>query len=621
MPPLKRPVIAGALLYACLIAGWGVRSLSSRPVRGPWLPARARLAGRVISPVTENRQGSKCFVEAQRLEGRPFAGKVLVHLPRDAAARSLRPGQRVAIEGRLRPARRARNPGEFDERAFLWSRGAAWVLHGRSLEVAAVSEGRWRVRAWAESLRRSLEAAWRSRLSATAARVMTGICLGYKAPLPAEVEAAIQDSGTMHLLVPSGAKVAFVLAAGELALKNVLFPAWRYGIIGTVVGFYVLLLGADAPYVRAYLCWLILRFAHILGREPGFIHILALSALLILAWDPRELFTAGFQMTYLAAGVLTLAMPRLSRALPRRWPNILRGSVSVLAGTVLVTAALWPTFAAYFGRGAVVGALANIPLIPYSGVLMGAGFGLWFADFAGGGVAVAAVVERLLGWFLEACAFFAAFPGAAVDLTPMTKPEIAAYYGALAAALAVPRWRVSAALLGLAAAVWLIPQWRERDRLSVLLMRLPGGRAALASFPGGERWLIDAGGPAGALRRALSARRVLRLDRLIVTGTDADRWRGLERLLRRVPVERIEVPPGPLPAGLERALRAQGGRVRRWSGQPPLVARGDIVFDFRPPFPRVLRGEGEYSIIPSLLKVGAVEVLTDGVHAKIISPF
>lgn len=556
------------------------------------------LSGRVVSPAKEDNRGWKIVLAARTMRGRPFPQKVLVRFPRSGAGGGLRPGQEIECSGRLRLPRPARNPGEFDEKGFLRDRGISWILQAESAAVVSPPPLAWWPKAWAEAVRQSLESFLRRVLPPDEARVFAGLTLGYKGDLRRDWTRAVQDAGAIHLLVPSGAKVAFVMVA-------VWALAWRLGLgrrglwaaAVVVGGFYTLMVGADAPYTRALWAGAALGLCRTCGRDAGSFQALVLAAWATLLWDPRELFSVGFHMTYAAVGGLVVAMPSVQEAL-RGWPRRLRGLLGVCAVSVIVQLMLWPIFANTFGRGAVVGALANLVLVPASGLLMAAGFAAWLAGSCAAGLEtwLGAFLGMLARLFLAVCRCFAGLPGAAVDLVPMSGAQIVAYYGAVFGILLLPRWRLalcliagSAALLGLAAAYG---RWR-RPAVSVLLLRLPPAYPALASFPDGSRWLIDPGGRVASVVGALRSRGVRRVDRLVLTAPMPRRaWRRLRERLPFNAVDRVAPP---------------------WR-----LCRGRVCFEFGGPGgPSVRRGEAQYSIIPGRLRRGAVEVWTDGDRAEV----
>jgi len=556
------------------------------------------VSGRVVSPLKEDSRGAKVFVQAESLRGRPFDQKLIAYLPRGPADRDLRPGMPVELVGRLRLPRPARNPGEFDEKAFLHDRGTSWIMSVESLRVTGRVSKPWLAKAWAEGARQSLETFLRKTLPQDEARVFSGLLLGFKGPLRRDWNRAVADAGAMHLLVPSGAKVAFVmLAVFAVALRLGFYPGQRFALAMLVGGFYTLMVGADAPYTRAFWAAAALGACQLAGRDSGAFQAMCLAALVTLIWEPRELFGAGFQMTYAAVIGLVLAMPRIQKLWPGA-PRWLRSLMCVAAVSVLVQVMLWPIFANIFGRGSLIGVLANMVLVPSSGLMMAAGFGAWFIGSCSTAAqpCLGGCLSALARLFVRVCQLFSSLPGAAVDLAPMSLTEVIVYYDLVFSVLILPKWRVSLALALAGGVLWTgsaaAAFWR-RPAASVLLLRLPPGNPALVRFADGRAWLVDPGTKVAAVLKTLRARGVMSLDKVVLTRPMPRRaWRRLRRGL---------------------VLREAA-----WVQAPWRLRQGKVCFEFgRPEGTRVLRGEAQYSIIPGLLKRGAVEIETDGDRAEI----
>ncbi|MEK9144803.1 MAG: ComEC/Rec2 family competence protein [Elusimicrobiota bacterium] len=457
----KRPLTLATLsliLLLCLLKRLGCFRVDPAPD----LLAYAYLdgvcyQGRVVSGFSAKRQGERIWLRVESAAGSCSAQDagwsrlkepvlVMAYLPAgDPGSRLALPGSLLQVEGRLRLARGAKNPGEFDEKAFLEDRGSAFVLHGKR-SLRAESPGPWRL-PWtlAVSAHRSIHEYLTGRFPRDTAAVLEGVMLGYKGALSAAANRSVQDAGAMHILVPSGAKVAFVLGFSSwLLLRLGAASMLRLAAGALSGGFYVLAAGGDAPYTRAYFCAMAMAAAWALDRESGAFQGLVLSALITLLAQPRELFTAGFQMTYAAVLGLCLVMPRLR--LPAAWHPALRRGLQLAVVSAVVQVMLWPIFAGVFARASLIGVLSNLLLVPYSGLVMGAGFLSWgisFLDLPPLLQAAEACAGSLAGAFLSACRFFAGIPGAAMDLAPMGDVEVAAYYAAVFGLLVLPRWRAS----------------------------------------------------------------------------------------------------------------------------------------------------------------------------------
>ena len=594
---LRRPLFLCLLAYIAVLCFLHNRGFF-RPIPPESLALYRRLngvviQGRIVSPLKEDFRGWKAFIQAETINSRPLPHKLQAYLPKGQDWTGLRPGMPVELRGDLRLPRAPGNPGEFDERGFLEDRGACAVLAADELRILGPPPWDWLPKSWAEGARQSMERFFKRTLPEHEAHIFSGLCLGYKGPLRKDWNRAIQDSGTIHLIVPSGAKTAFVMIAVALLATLARMHTFIIFLFSlSIGGFYTLMVGAEAPYTRAFWGGMAIWLCRLYGRDSGAFQATLLAASLTLLWDPKELFGAGFQMTYAAVLGLVLAMPSIqdaSRALPRR----LRGPVQVLAVSVIVQAMLWPVFANTFGRGSLAGVLANLLLVPASAPLMAAGFCAWLS---GPELPSGPLLCLLARAFVRVCQTFAALPGAATDLSPWSTPAVVSYYLLIAAVLVLPRWKASAPLAAAGLLVWAgaaAEGWISQPAVKVLYLDLPPTQPALALFKDGRTWLIDPGPRSAGVLKALRRSRILRVDRVVLTR--------------------------PWPRRARRSL----GRGLIWRemmqvNAPWSFTQGQVRFEFGgPEGPAVVEAGGQNSIIPRRLISGAAEVSSDGRRAEV----
>ncbi len=513
-----------------LLAGWIVVAAILR-ARGGFVPAGAAalkaqlekeetpVEALVLSPAREDLRGRKIVVRARRVSAQSIEARLLAYLPGDVPAPALPlPGESWRLVGRLRLPRRARNPGDFDERGYLSDHGVAAVMDVRDLErIADGGLGRWTLARSAERTRRFVLATIEEAFATRKTRgVIEGVLLGEKSRLPLKARRDAQDAGVMHLLVPSGTKIAFAMAGAEIAgIALGLWP-WQRFLAGILAGgYYTLVVGALPPYLRAFLTISALYAAKLFGRGAGAgFQALTVSALMILMLDPAALFDAGFQMTYLAVlGLMAARDPlgherRLDAGLAAR---LRRRAWESIRATIVVELMLWPLFAKLFHRGPLAGALANPLAIPLACVLAGLGFALCLARALGLTPifrAVACPTKLLAACFRRLCALFASLPAAAMDLPAMTPWEIALYYLVVLLLLLPrnPRARslaIASVMAGLAAS-WAAGRCLAPP-LQICRLRVPSSDAALLRFHGAGAWVLAFPEGAAAARRALKA--------------------------------------------------------------------------------------------------------------------
>ena len=344
-------------------------------------------------------------------------------------------GDEVRGTFRLRRPRSFDNPGAFDYPAYLATQGVfleGWTRE--PVETVTASRGStilafiFRLRAL---LLRRLDAA----MPPPEAALLKATVLGDRSGLSPEMNQAFLNSGTYHILAISGLNVS-ILAGALFGLFRLLRASPRLAASASalLVTLYAALAGGSASVIRAAVMADTYLLAVILDRRADLLNTLALSALALLWWNPRFLFDVGFQLTYLATLGIVLVLPRCESVLARV-PRPIRWTLESIVITLAATAMTLPVLASTFNRMAPVGILANVPIVPLSGLITGLG------------TAASAIllvtptglpwVNQINGWLVDLllwmAQWFAAWPGSAVRVYTPTPGMLLAYYGIVTA--------------------------------------------------------------------------------------------------------------------------------------------------------------------------------------------
>lgn len=402
-------------------------------------------------------------------------------------------GEVLELEGFGSEPEGPRFPGGLDWASFLRNRGFRGEFRA---DTARSVSGPGPVRRAASALRERSLRVFADSLEPERSAVMAGVVLGEKRKISPADRRAFQDSGAMHLLVASGSNVGFVTllvyAACSLAGvgRRVSAP-----LALAAAGLYVLAAGFDTPLLRAYLMFGAGLAGYAAGRESGAFQGLLLSALALLLFRPYSLFDASFQMSFLAAYSVTVGLGAWRTALealprPARWVLGLF-LVSFFAQVVLAPALAW-----YFRRLSLVSPFSNLLLVPLSGGLMFAGFGLSaFGGIPLLGDAAAAAVSALSGLFLWLVRFFAGLDFSAVSVKTPSAVQIAGWTVLCFALLHCPLFRRRWVPAGLASAgaVLVAAGFLMPGRAGAVSFRLGEGGAALLSATGRSSAVVSAG--------------------------------------------------------------------------------------------------------------------------------
>ena len=512
-----------------------------------------------------------------------------------------RGGRHVRVPATLRRPTTYLNPGVPDaERQLAW-RGTALVgsvKSDRLIEVIArgdpLDEAAASVRG---AVRRAIGrtvAPW----SARSAAVVTAILIGDRAGLDDEVERALQEAGTYHVIAISGGNIAILaaLVLGALRAAGVGFrPAAAFVIV--ILSAYALLVEGGSSVARATLMASIYFATRIADRLTLPANAAALTAAILLLLQPLQLVDAGFALTFGATLGIIIGMRWLPAiaALPR----YVRPVAALFAASLCAEIALLPVSAFVFSRVTFAGLLVNFAAIPLMTVVQVAGMLA---------VALSSVAPELAGWcgriahwgvegLLGSAALVEIMPWLSRRLPPPSLWIVAGYYITLAAALASRR--LVPALGTIACGLWIVvapeaPLSKDDRLLRVTFLDVGQGDSAIVQFPDRRTLSVDAGGlPAGGFdigSRVVSpsywALGVRRLDYMSVSHGDEDHIGGAASVMRDfAPLEVWEGVPVPphKPTQRLRAQAVEGRTVWRTLQPDDTVSFGDVALTVRHP--------------------------------------
>jgi competence protein ComEC len=424
---------------------------------------------------------------------------------------------------------------------------------------------------------------------------LAALLLGRTSQLDRGMVARYRRGGLYHLLVVSGLHVG--LAAG-LVLAGLRFARiggkTRDGILLGAVFVFVLVGGANAPAVRAGTVVAIFLGARLFERPIAAGQTIGLSALVLFAADPKQVYSIGTVLTFAAVGGIALFTEPIRRRLPAR-PD------AVFSGLSTTFAAQFATSPVLFWRFNVVsaGAWVTAPLaIPLSAGLIALGGALLllfaFGLPAGLPAALFGLGSRLLELLAERASGMAL-----LRPTPPLPAVVACGAMTFLSGTAPRRFRAPAAAL--AAALFLGLALRPGEAgpargFSVEALDVGQGDAILL------RWrrnalLVDGGGPFDVeaadfgrtrLLPKLLDRGVTRLDAVLATHPHPDHVLGLIAILEELPVGALWLSDGKDEGGLFEHLKLTARR----SGVPVAALRNGTVLSWRDALLTVLHSGG-----------------------------
>jgi competence protein ComEC len=225
-------------------------------------------------------------------------------------------GDRIRFSAKLKLPRNFRNPGAFDYEGYLADRGIA-ALGSAKIENVERLPGfaDSRIAAWRSRLHRGIVAKVHELWPPREAALIDAMVIGEEAFIDRDTRADFQRSGTYHVLVVSGMNVtilAFVVFWTLRRLRLGDIPATLLTVTFCVA--YALVTEVGAPVWRATLMCAIYLGTRLLYRDRAMLNAVGAAALGLLVFDPRQLFTVSFQMTFVCVLIVAaIAVPILQR--------------------------------------------------------------------------------------------------------------------------------------------------------------------------------------------------------------------------------------------------------------------------------------------------------------------
>jgi competence protein ComEC len=581
----------GALLLPHLLfLTLGTMAISSAP--NPDRPAPGLLnlsqrqdavvVARISSPPKRYPDKTRVVVTLEQLRVgeamQPVSGGLLLTIA--SCQKEWQIGQRFIGRVVMRPVRNFNNPGAFDYRRYLADQGIGVQGTVRSdAQLIALDEpgsppwGRMLARILAKS--RGFFDAW---LPPDLAALFRALVLGDDYALDEVTKEYLFAAGLGHLVAISGfnlalvAALVFLLFRGGLARLASVAGRWGVSPVASLAAFpvavvYAMLTGMEVPVLRAIIMLAVITLSLLIQRPKDSLNFLAVAALLILAVTPQDLFSASFQLSFVAVAALIWVPPRLP--LPewfrehqeQRWRKVARYLYQFALVTLVASFASAPLVIFYFHRFPLLGIPANLIVVPIVAFLVQPAGLLalliipFSTEIAGFVLTMGALgLEIVLGLssFIGSLSWATFWPGT-IGLWQLTLSYILFIIPLLQFSRSrLPAWS-RAGLVVAGCLVLLIHRITLPSSLSplrVTFLDVGQGNAAVVELPEGGVMLIDGGGfpssPFDVGRNVVAPylwnRRIHRLDAMILSHAHPDHFRGLAFIAAQFPVKEFWYP-------------------------------------------------------------------------------
>lgn len=316
----------------------------------------------------------------------PSCGSVILYFAKDSIAHLLQPGDYVLVRNKFLKISPPKNPDEFDYRKFL--------AYRQVYASAFLSSSDWRklpfrnlnpvfqLAFWLQQ--KSIDALERYVPAERERAVDEALIIGYRDKMSFDVIQSYVAAGVIHVLAVSGLHVAILFGMLQWLLsfmrKKKHGKIFQAIIILMIIWIFTLVTGASGSVIRAATMFTAITIGRSLGRSVSMYNVLACSALVILLYNPFLIMDVGFQLSYVAVIGITSLYPYINGWLYRE--NALVDNIwKITSVSIAATVATFPLTSFYFNQFPTYFLLANLIVIPLSGIILQAGLALVVLQF------------------------------------------------------------------------------------------------------------------------------------------------------------------------------------------------------------------------------------------------
>lgn len=394
--------------------------------------------------------------------------------------------------------------------------------------------------------------------------ILSALLLGTKTIDRPEYE-KIQMSGLSHLFVISGLHFGimsllvfgvFVFIFNFFPKLFLYWPRQKFVSAATLafVLFYMVLINPSPSVLRAGSMIAFYLLAKIFEKQKNLLHVVLLSMAVVLFFNPMDLFSVGFQLSYLSVLALIVVLPKpLEWLQNRKWLQKQSRAKQLIVKMVFVTWSLnlilLPMVLYTFGSVSLNGFVQNLWAIPFFEFLV-IPVGLFYLLTALLGLSMAPYILYFwdgtiqLFWLLQG--YFAKWSLPEIDsVTPHAIHLLVLYLGLFLFFRFSKKWILPAMTLMLVATLsFTYYQNHLGYDMRITHLDVGQGDAILVQTPE-KNVLIDTGGHPyfklgeSVVLPALKHLWVTKLDHVIITHGDVDHYQSLKSLIGKVAIGEV----------------------------------------------------------------------------------
>lgn len=362
------PVLFGVL-------GMGGYGLVRHGADYDWPQGTVLYEARVVEEPRDRARSTMCVVEVTAMcdstEWHEVGRRVFAYMAPCDEADSLLVGDMLYFRGEVRAPHNFSDSLDFDYARYVAMQGASGTVFLPRDRWLVAGEGRMSLKERMRRVRHHLYSAYLyPTFEGDVLGVLSALTLGDRRGVSDRLRAVYSDVGAAHALALSGMHVGVVYFVLAFVLRGVLrrrTVRWVGELlIIAVLWLFAFMVGMSASVARAVaMCTLYALARWLSDGTTSSLHVLSLTALLMLLVCPLYLFDVGFQLTFMAMAAILWLEPHIEKLLCRgRLHPLLSYPVGVVCMSLAAQLGTSPLAVYHFSTFPTYFLVTNLVVVP-----------------------------------------------------------------------------------------------------------------------------------------------------------------------------------------------------------------------------------------------------------------
>ncbi|MFL9837225.1 ComEC/Rec2 family competence protein [Flavobacterium sp. ST-75] len=363
-----------------------------------YLTDNAIIEGTITHRLKPTEFSERYYFEISRIDHLKTNGRILL----SSKQKKFSPGDKLIITEIPKPINSPLNPYQFDYAAYMEKQN---VFHQLNLTNNYIITGKNKsFNYYLDQIRNRLIGSFNHDIfTSKEIALLNALLLGQRQDLSPETTETFASAGAIHILAISGLHIAILFFLLNLILK----PLNRLPKRGKTIQLILLLLflwgfailsGLSPSVVRAVIMFSFISIGQYLNRKSSMMNSVAISMLIILLFNPKQLFDVGFQLSYTAVIAIIVLRPVYKNIKFSKYRAV-NYFTDIALISIIAQLSTLPLCLYYFNQTPLLSVVTNIIVVPLTGLLLTFGLLTLLLNFIS--LHLANVTGAILKWLIQ----------------------------------------------------------------------------------------------------------------------------------------------------------------------------------------------------------------------------